>query len=260
MSSIPQRNCQSASGAFSISSKSKKPPGLRRSASRFRASAEIPVKTSLLVVGRAAGRWPCTSTTRGDSRYCLCAKDKFSEDKHEKAGRNRLEPSSDRMCGSKRFCFMRLRVLIGLFSTGWAWLKGVFAKMAAASPKGILIVVHKKSAQGDEFGFVVSTHDGPTVTQLFQGPSATLLKQLPAAVGGDCPRTPHATANPDALPPVVPPQLTAPQLLDSNESQSRSAQFAMPAKKRRPRPRASRGLTSSRRMGGYRSASRRKRG
>ena len=101
-----------------------------------------------------------------------------------------------------------------MVATAWAWLKIVFGKIAAASPKGILIVVHKKSAQGDEFGFVVSTHDGPTVTQLFQGPSATLLKQLPGAVGGDCPRAPHAPANPEPLVPLVPPQITSPQLLD----------------------------------------------
>jgi hypothetical protein len=154
----------------------------------------------------------------------------------------------------------------GRAMVGFAWerLKNVFGKIAAASSKGILFVIHRKSAQGDEFDLIFSTHDGPTVTQLFQGPSATLLKRLPPALGGDCPTPPQPATNPEPLPPLLRAQITAPQLLDSNESQSRSAKSAIPAKKRRPRPPAGRGLTSSRRTGcgsrGYRSASRAKKG
>lgn len=148
-------------------------------------------------------------------------------------------------------------------ATAWAWLKGVFHKIAASSPRGILFVIRKKSRGGDEFDVLFSTHDAETVSRLFQSSPAPLLKQLPGALGSDCPTAPHATANPEPLPPLVPPQLTAPQLLNSSESQSRSTQSAMPAKKLRPRPRTGRGLTSSRRMGsgsrGYRSAPRRKR-
>lgn len=136
-----------------------------------------------------------------------------------------------------------------MIATAWAWLKGVFGKLAASSPRGILFVIHKKSRSGDEFDLVFSTHDAETVARLLQGSPAPLLKQLPAALGGDCPTAAHAPANPEPLPPLVPPQLTAPQLLDSNESQSRSTKSAIPGKKRRPRPRAGRGLTSSPRMG-----------
>ena len=161
---------------------------------------------------------------------------------------------------------MRLAVATGLFSipplafiltptgrsmiaTAWAWLKGVLGKMAASSPRGILFVIRKKSRSGDEFDVLFSTHDAETVARLLQGSPAPLLKQLPSALGGDCPTAPHVPANPEPLPPLVPPQLTAPQLLDSSESQSRSAQSAMPAKKRRTRPRAARPPQSSRRMG-----------
>jgi len=144
-------------------------------------------------------------------------------------------------------------------ATAWAWLKGVFSKLAASSPRGILFVIRKRSRQGDDFDVLFSTHDAETIARLLQGSPAPLLKQFPAALGGDCPTAPHAPANPEPLPPLVAPQLTAPQLLDSSESQSQSAHSAMPAKKRRPRPRAGRGLSSSRRTGPYRSASRRKR-
>lgn len=150
-----------------------------------------------------------------------------------------------------------------MVATAWAWLKGVFGKIAALSPKGILVVVHKKSAQGDELDVVVSTHDGPTVAQLFQGPSATLLKRLPPALGGNCPTPPHAPANPESALPLLPPQVTAPRLLDANESQSRTTQPAVPTKKRRsrprggPRPRSSRRICS--RCRSYRAASMRKR-
>jgi hypothetical protein len=156
--------------------------------------------------------------------------------------------------------------LAGLFSirsmvaTAWAWIKVVFAKL---SPRGILFVVRKKSHKGDELHVLLSTHSAETVSQLFQGPHASLLQKLPPALGGDCPTAPQVPANPEPLPPFLPAQLTAPRLLDSNESQPRSAKSAMPAKKRRPRPRAGHGPQSSRRMGsgcrGYRFASRRKR-
>jgi hypothetical protein len=163
------------------------------------------------------------------------------------------------MCGSKRFCFMHLAAVTGFFSTAWALLKSVFGKL---TPRGMLFVVRKKSHKGDELDILFSTGDAETISRLLQGSPAPLLKQLPGALGSDCPTAPHAPANPEPLPPLVAPQLTAPQLLDSSESQSRSANSAMPAKKRRPRPRAGRGLTSSRRTGcgyqGYRSASRRK--
>src|SRR6266404_5611248 len=149
-----------------------------------------------------------------------------------------------------------------IVATAWAWLKGVFGKIPASSPRGILFVIRKKSRSGDELDVLFSTHDAETVARLLQGSPTSLLKQLPAALGGDCPTPPHAPANPEPLPPLVPPQLTAPRLLDSNESQSRSTESAIPAKERRPRRRARRGLTSSRRMGcgsrRYRSASRRK--
>ena len=95
---------------------------------------------------------------------------------------------------------MRLRVLIGLFSTGWAWLKGVLAKMAASSPRGIFFAIHKRSHQGDEFNLVFSTQDPETAARLLQGSPAPLLKQLPSAIGSDCPRAPRVAANPEALP------------------------------------------------------------
>jgi hypothetical protein len=137
-----------------------------------------------------------------------------------------------------------------MMATAWAWLKGIFSKLAASSPRGILFVICKKSRRGDEFSVLFSIHDAETAARLLQGSPASFVQQFPAALGGDCPRAPHATANPDALPSLMPPQLTAPQLLDSNESQSRSTQSAVPAKKRHAR--------RSRRMGCYRSASRRK--
>src|SRR5712692_404053 len=115
------------------------------------------------------------------------------------------------MCGSKRFCFMHLAAATGLFSipplafiftptgrsivaTAWAWLKGVFGKMAASWPRGILFVIRKKSRSGDEFDLVFSTHDAETVARLLQGSPAPLLKQLPGALGSDCPTPPHAPA------------------------------------------------------------------
>ena len=96
---------------------------------------------------------------------------------------------------------MHLARWIGLFSTGWAWLKGVLAKMAASSPRGIFFAIHKKSHRGDEFNLVFSTHDAETAARLLQSSPAPLLKQLPAAVGGDCPQAPRVAANPEALPP-----------------------------------------------------------
>ncbi len=161
---------------------------------------------------------------------------------------------------------MHLRLLTGLFSipplafmltptgraiaaTAWAWLKDVFGKRAAASPRGRIFVIGTRFPSGGEFGLLYSTY-GPKTT-------SRLLKQLPAAVGGDCPTVPHSTANPKPLPPPVPPQLTAPQLLDSSELHSRPTQSAIPPKKRRPRARAGRRLTSSPRMGGYRSRGKR---
>jgi len=225
---------------------------------------------------------PCTYSTPG---YSGLAWLRQSNIEMHREGRTQvgLEPSPGRMCGSKRFCFMHLAAAAGFLSipslvafmlsptgrsmaaTAWAWLKGVFHKMTASSPRGILFVVHKRSRSGDEFDLVFSTHDAKKVARLLQSSPASLLKQLPAALGGDCPTAHHVPANPEPLPPLVPPQLSAPQLLDSNESRSRSTKSAMPAKKRRPRgPRAGCGLTSSRRIGGgsrgYRSGSRRKRG
>jgi hypothetical protein len=176
------------------------------------------------------------------------------------AGRSRLEPSPDRMCGSKRFCFMHLARFAVFFSTAWAWFKGVFGKLAASSPRGILFVIRKRSRRGDEFDVLFSTHDAETAARLLQGSPAPLLKQLPAAVGGDCPAPPHAAASPEPLLPLVPPQLTAPQLLDAHQPQSSLTKSATPTKKRRPRSRARRDLASSRSMGGYRSTPRRKKG
>lgn len=95
---------------------------------------------------------------------------------------------------------MRLRVLIGLFSTGWAWLKGVLAKMATPSPRGIFFAIHKKSHRGGEFNLVFSTHDPETAARLLKGSPVPLLKQLPGAVGGDCSAPPHVPANPELLP------------------------------------------------------------
>ena len=147
---------------------------------------------------------------------------------------------------------MHLAVATGIFHSmvgfAWARLKDAFGKIAAAaSPKGILVVVHKKSAQGDEFDLLVSTHAPETVSRLLQGPPVSLLKQLPGAMGGDCPTTPQVPTNPEPLAPLLPAQITALQLLDSHESQPRSAKSAIAAKKRRPRARSGRGLPSSRR-------------
>lgn len=103
----------------------------------------------------------------------------------------------------------------GRAMVGFAWerLKEVFGKIAAASSKGILVVVDKESAQGDKLRVVVSTHDGPTVVQLFQGPSASLLKRFPPAVGGECQTAPHVSANPEPALPLLAAQVRAPGLV-----------------------------------------------
>ncbi len=95
------------------------------------------------------------------------------------------------MCGSKRFCFMHLAVAAGLFfihhalafmftpaghamvATAWAWLKGKFAKTEASTPKETVVSFRKTSHNGDEWELFIS--------------SAPLVKQFPAAVGGECP-------------------------------------------------------------------------
>jgi hypothetical protein len=158
---------------------------------------------------------------------------------------------------------MHLAAAIGLFSipplafiftpmgrsmvaTAWAWLKGVFGKL---TPRGILFVVRKKSHTGDELDILFSTHDAETISRLLQGSPTSLLKQLPGALGGECPTPPHVAANREPVQPLLPPQVMPSELLDSNESQSRSLSPAAPAKKHRTRPRAARPPQSSRRMG-----------
>jgi len=119
-----------------------------------------------------------------------------------------------------------------MVATVWGWLKGVFGKIAASTPKGILVVIRKKSRKGDEFDLLLSTHDPETVARLLQGSATPLLKQLPPALGGECPTPPHAPANPEPALPLLPPQLTAPELLDSNESES--TKVAAPTSRRWP--------------------------
>jgi hypothetical protein len=129
-------------------------------------------------------------------------------------------------------------------AAAWAWLKGLFGRLSASSPRGFLFVIRKKSRRGDELDVLVSTHDTETVARLLQGSSTSLLKQLPAALGTDCPPVPHVPANPEPLPSLFAPPLTASEPLHSNKSESRS----VPAKKRRPRTRVGRRPQSSRRM------------
>lgn len=77
-------------------------------------------------------------------------------------------------------------------ASAWSWLK---AKIAASVPKGIVIILRKKSRKGDELDLFVSTHDAETVARLLQRTSAPLAKQLPPALGGQCPIPPHMSAN-----------------------------------------------------------------
>lgn len=180
----------------------------------------------------------------------------------QEAGRKSVLTQPGPRCRSKRFCFMHLAAATGFFSlplvpflltptgrsmvaTVWTWLKGALGKLL---PGRILFVVQKESPEGGKFHLLLSTHDGPTVTQLFQGSHASLLQQLPPALGSERPTAPHLPSNPEAVQSPLPSQLTAPQLLDSNESRSRPTRAAVPGKKRPQRTRASRRPRSSRRM------------
>ena len=92
---------------------------------------------------------------------------------------------------------MHLAKFAAFFSTLWTRLKGVLGKMA---PRGFLFVMRKRSRSGDEFDVLVSTYDADTLARLLQGFSAPLHKQLPAALGGDCPIAPRVAGNPVPLP------------------------------------------------------------
>jgi hypothetical protein len=44
-----------------------------------------------------------------------------------------------------------------MVTTAWAWLKGLFAKMPASSPRGFEVVIRKESHRGDKFELFIST-------------------------------------------------------------------------------------------------------
>jgi hypothetical protein len=126
-----------------------------------------------------------------------------------------------------------------MVATAWTWLQGVFRKKSDSSRTWFSIRTNK-------FEIIYSSQEAVAPQELVAPSAPNPLKQFPPALGGECPTTPYVPANPEPLQPLVAPQITAPQFLDSNESQSRSTKSATPAKRRRPRrPRPQ----SSRRVG-----------
>jgi len=76
-----------------------------------------------------------------------------------------------------------------MVATAWAWLKGVFGKIAASSPRGILFVIRKKSRSGDEFDVFFSTHDAETVARAPPGFSHVAPQTAARGTGGRMPDT-----------------------------------------------------------------------
>jgi len=132
----------------------------------------------------------------------------------------------------------------------WEWFKNLFHKKSGSSKRTWFSVRTKK------FEVIYSSQEAAVPQELVAPSAPSLLKQLPPALGGEWPTAPHVPANPEPALPLLPPQVTGPQLLDSNELPSRPTKPTVPEKKRRPRSGAGRGLTS----GGYRSVSRGKNG
>src|SRR6516162_8186904 len=130
-----------------------------------------------------------------------------------------------------------------MVATAWEWLKRVFGML---SGRPILVALSRTSSKGDKLNFLFSTHDGETLARLFPAPRTSLLEQLPAALGTDCPPVPLVPANPEPIQPLLPPPPAALEPLQSNRSQS--IKLAVPDNKRRARTRARRRSQSSRRM------------
>ncbi len=139
-----------------------------------------------------------------------------------------------------------------MVATVWAWLQGVFRKKSGSSRTWFSIRTKK-------FEVIYSSQEAAAPQELVAPSAPNLLKQLPPALGVECPTTFYVPANPEPLQPLFPPQVTARRLLDSDEPQSRSTKSATPAKTRRSRPRRGRCLTSSRRMGCRRPSVRKRR-
>lgn len=95
---------------------------------------------------------------------------------------------------------MHFAKFAAFLSTVWTRLKGVLGKMA---PKGFIFLMRKRSRSGDETDVLLSTYDADTVVRLLQASPAPLLRQLPSAVGGDCPTAPRVAANPEPLAPQL---------------------------------------------------------
>lgn len=88
----------------------------------------------------------------------------------------------------------------------WGWVKGLFGKKPASSPRRILFVFRGKSPKGAEFELGYSSQDTETLSsQRGESPSTKLLNQLPPAIGNEHLTVPTMPANPETVLFMLPP-------------------------------------------------------
>jgi len=116
----------------------------------------------------------------------------------------------------------------------WEWAKELFGKKAASCPWRIRLVIRKKTHKGDllEVGFSSERQEKVT-PQKEDSPFATLLNELPGAIGGECPVAPDSAADPNPEVPLLPREVPPSQSANATESSKTTTQ----SKGRRPKKR-----------------------